>query len=53
MEELRLLVENRTVVEIGCGHGLLGVAAMRLGAKWVTLQDYNFNVIEELTKPTL
>lgn len=47
------LFENKKVLEIGCGHGLLGILAYQLGAKYVTLQDYNQDVIDKLTKPTV
>ena len=35
---------------MGCGHGLLGIMAKKLGASHVCLQDYNQDVIEKLTK---
>jgi hypothetical protein len=41
------------VVEIGCGHGLVGVLVGVLGDARVTMQDYNNDVIEQLTKPTV
>ncbi len=53
MEELKGMFGGKKVVEIGCGHGLLAVAAGKLKAKEIIVQDYNRNVIEELTKPTL
>ncbi len=40
-------------MEIGCGHGLLGILGSKLGASEVCLQDYNESVIEKLTKPTV
>ena len=47
------LFEGKRVIEIGCGHGLLGIMASKLGASHVCLQDYNQEVIEKLTKPTV
>ena len=35
---------------MGCGHGILGIMAKKLGASHVCLQDYNQDVIEKLTK---
>jgi predicted RNA methylase len=53
IEELWQGVQGKTVAEIGCGHGLLAVSAHKLNAKKLVLQDYNQEVIEQLTKPTL
>lgn len=44
---------DKRVIEIGCGHGLLGILASKLGANHICLQDYNQEVIEKLTKPTV
>ncbi len=46
MEEFGQMIKRKTILEIGCGHGLLGVAADKLQAGAVTMQDYNQNVIE-------
>jgi ribosomal protein L11 methylase PrmA len=32
-------------MEIGCGHGILGIAAIKNGAIHCTFQDYNSDVI--------
>ncbi|XP_048125082.1 histidine protein methyltransferase 1 homolog isoform X2 [Alosa alosa] len=40
---------GRRVLDLGCGAGLLGVMAMRLGAEQVDFQDYNSTVIRQLT----
>ena len=40
-------------MDLGCGHGLLGILAYKLGAKSVCLQDYNKDVIDKLTIPTV
>ena len=45
--------KGKRVMDLGCGHGLLGILAYKLGAKEVCLQDYNQDVIEKLTKPTV
>jgi hypothetical protein len=38
------------VLEAGCGHGIPGIVALLCGADSVCLQDYNFEVLEDLTK---
>ncbi|KAL2083101.1 hypothetical protein ACEWY4_020874 [Coilia grayii] len=43
--------KGRRVLDLGCGAGLLGVMAMRLGAESVDFQDYNSTVITQLTIP--
>jgi predicted nicotinamide N-methyase len=43
--------ENRTVCELGCGRGLPGICAALHGAAAVLFQDFNADVIEQLTKP--
>lgn len=47
------LFQGKRVLEIGCGHGLLGILAAKLGAREVCLQDFNAEVIERLTKATV
>jgi len=41
-----------TVLEIGCGHGLPGLVALRKGAA-VHFQDYNLEVLERVTWPNV
>lgn len=41
---------NKIVMDIGCGHGLLGIYALIKGAKFVYFQDFNKEVLEEVTK---
>lgn len=38
-------VQNKNVVDIGCGVGFLGIACAMLGAKKVVLTDGNMNVL--------
>jgi predicted nicotinamide N-methyase len=38
---------------MGCGHGIVGIMAKKLGASYVCLQDYNLDVLEKLTKLTV
>lgn len=50
----RDILKNKTVLDLGCGLGLLGVFALIYGeASTVDFQDYNTNVILTNTIPTL
>lgn len=40
---------GKAVLDLGCGAGLLGILALRRGARQVHFQDYNSTVIEQLT----
>ena len=42
----RKLMENQTVLDLGCGSGLLGIFALQIGAEKVIFQDFNAKVIE-------
>ncbi|KAM5294185.1 histidine protein methyltransferase 1 homolog isoform 1-T2 [Glossophaga mutica] len=42
---------GKKVLDLGCGSGLLGITALRGGAKEVHFQDYNSMVIDEVTIP--
>lgn len=41
------------VLDLGCGSGLLGLMALKGGAKEVHFQDYNSLVIDEVTLPNM
>lgn len=43
--------KGKTVLDLGCGAGLLGIVALKRKAKEVHFQDYNSTVIEEITIP--
>lgn len=40
---------EKAVLDLGCGAGLLGILALKRGARQVHFQDYNSTVIEQLT----
>ncbi|XP_030011062.1 histidine protein methyltransferase 1 homolog [Sphaeramia orbicularis] len=44
---------GKTVLDLGCGAGLLGILALKRGAGEVHFQDYNSTVIEQVTVPNV
>lgn len=44
---------NMNVLDLGCGNGLLGIYALLNGAANVTFQDYNEEVIKNITMPNI
>ncbi|XP_034472981.1 histidine protein methyltransferase 1 homolog isoform X2 [Drosophila innubila] len=44
--------KNKRVLDLGCGSGLLGIYALKSGAK-VDFQDYNKDVLEKITMPNV
>ncbi|KFP70583.1 Histidine protein methyltransferase 1, partial [Acanthisitta chloris] len=51
--EAEIQFTKKTVLDLGCGAGLLGIAALRGKAERVHFQDYNSTVIEEITLPNV
>ncbi|NXX15620.1 MET18 methyltransferase, partial [Podargus strigoides] len=49
--EAEIQFTNKTVLDLGCGAGLLGIVALRGKAEQVHFQDYNSTVIDEITLP--
>ncbi|KAM6217261.1 histidine protein methyltransferase 1 homolog [Rhynchocyon petersi] len=44
---------GKKVLDLGCGSGLLGIGALKRGAKEIHFQDYNSLVIDEVTLPNV
>ncbi|KAG7270069.1 hypothetical protein CRUP_012070 [Coryphaenoides rupestris] len=44
---------GKSVLDLGCGAGLLGILALKRGASEVHFQDYNSTVIKQLTLPNV
>ncbi|XP_055026216.2 histidine protein methyltransferase 1 homolog [Misgurnus anguillicaudatus] len=44
---------GKRVLDLGCGAGILGILALKRGARKVDFQDYNSTVIEQLTIPNV
>lgn len=44
---------GKKVLDLGCGSGLLGISALKGGAKEIHFQDYNSMVIDEVTLPNV
>lgn len=53
LSEADLQFANKAVLDLGCGAGLLGIAALRGKAGKVHFQDYNSTVIDEITLPNV
>ncbi|NXT94632.1 MET18 methyltransferase, partial [Anhinga rufa] len=51
LSEAKIQFTNKTVLDLGCGAGLLGIVALRGKAEKVHFQDYNSTVIDEITLP--
>ncbi|XP_067997617.1 histidine protein methyltransferase 1 homolog [Melanerpes formicivorus] len=51
LSEAGIQVAGKTILDLGCGAGLLGIAALRGKAKKVHFQDYNSTVIDKITLP--
>ncbi|KFQ28642.1 Histidine protein methyltransferase 1, partial [Mesitornis unicolor] len=51
--EAEIQFTNKTVLDLGCGAGLLGIVALKGKAEKVHFQDYNSTVINEITLPNV
>ncbi|XP_074733006.1 histidine protein methyltransferase 1 homolog [Strix uralensis] len=53
LSEAEIEFTNKTVLDLGCGAGLLGIVALRGKAEKVHFQDYNSTVIDKITLPNV
>ncbi|XP_029143146.1 histidine protein methyltransferase 1 homolog [Protobothrops mucrosquamatus] len=53
LSEIDIQFAQKSVLDFGCGAGLLGIVALKGNAKEVHFQDYNSSVIEEITMPNM
>ncbi|NWW45941.1 MET18 methyltransferase, partial [Pedionomus torquatus] len=53
LSEAEIPFANKTVLDLGCGAGLLGIVALKGKAGQVHFQDYNSTVIDEITLPNV
>ena len=53
LSESKFSFRDKTVLDLGCGAGLLGIWALLGGAKCVHFQDYNEEVINYFTIPNV
>ncbi|XP_001514509.1 histidine protein methyltransferase 1 homolog [Ornithorhynchus anatinus] len=53
LAEAKVQFVGKRVLDLGCGAGLLGIAALKGKAEEVHFQDYNSTVINELTIPNV
>ncbi|NXF88021.1 MET18 methyltransferase, partial [Eubucco bourcierii] len=51
LSEAEIQFVDKTVLDLGCGSGLLGIVALRGRAEKVHFQDYNSTVIDKITLP--
>lgn len=49
----KVKLAGKRVLDLGCGSGLLGIFALKRGAKEIHFQDYNSMVIDEVTLPNV
>ncbi|KFV39009.1 Histidine protein methyltransferase 1, partial [Tyto alba] len=53
LSEAEIQFTNKTVLDLGCGAGLVGIVALRGKAGKVHFQDYNSTVIDKITLPNV
>ncbi|XP_056424868.1 histidine protein methyltransferase 1 homolog [Hyla sarda] len=51
LEDKAVNFEDKAVLDLGCGAGLLGIFSLKQNSKVVHFQDYNSTVVEEITIP--
>ncbi|XP_027116898.2 uncharacterized protein [Coffea arabica] len=53
MQDGKLSLAGKRVLELGCGHGLPGIFACLMGSSSVHFQDFNAEVLQSLTIPNV
>ncbi|XP_070602916.1 histidine protein methyltransferase 1 homolog [Erythrolamprus reginae] len=53
LSETDIQFAQKSVLDLGCGAGLLGIVALKENAKEVHFQDYNSSVIDGITMPNI
>ncbi|KRX01404.1 hypothetical protein PPERSA_01307 [Pseudocohnilembus persalinus] len=53
LQEGQNIFQDKNVIDLGCGHGLLGLYAMQEGAKQTVFADFNIEVLNMVTKKNL
>ncbi|XP_044295345.1 histidine protein methyltransferase 1 homolog [Varanus komodoensis] len=53
LSESEIQFAHKSVLDLGCGAGLLGIVALKGNAEEIHFQDYNSSVIEEITLPNV
>ncbi|XP_059621837.1 histidine protein methyltransferase 1 homolog [Phlebotomus argentipes] len=53
VENLKGELSGKEVLDLGCGAGLLGIVALKLGAAKCHFQDYNKDVLQKFTIPNI
>ena len=43
------LIKDKNIIDLGCGHGLLGIFSLQLNANYVVFQDFNIEVLKYAT----
>lgn len=48
-----LSLQDKTVLELGCGYGIPGIISLKFGSKLTVFSDFNAEVLRDITGPTL
>jgi ribosomal protein L11 methylase PrmA len=49
MSDTNIEFSGKSLLDIGCGHGILGIAGLKSGASVCYFQDFNKYVLENVT----
>ncbi|GAB0091556.1 histidine protein methyltransferase 1 homolog [Sergentomyia squamirostris] len=53
LDKLAEVIHGKRVLDLGCGAGVLGIIALKLGAERCCFQDYNKSVLQKYTIPNV